>query len=209
MGPTVNHSVGFCDTILSGEKSFFFSTKSTQGESRDMQLGANGFQDSKIGAVLSFLVSVRGGLRKLEKRTWNTIQTYLTCIHHQWMWLFSDNSYLKRFASKSFVSWVPRLAILYHWISIYFSLRYHLCVYVVRVRTSPLCNYPWGRIDGSMMKFEKGHLRSPFDTLSGRVLPPSFAPRWECVGTRRPANGNAAAKSRSSTLGAAQQVAES
>lgn len=29
-----------------------------------------------------------------------------------------------------------------------------------------------------------------------------FVPRWECVGTRRPANGNAVAKSRSSTLGA-------
>ena len=74
-----------------------------QGESRDMQLGANGFQGSNIGAYSRVLfVFSHVSLQKLGKRTWNSIQKYLTCIHHQWIWLFSDNSYQKRFGSKTF-----------------------------------------------------------------------------------------------------------
>ena len=57
-------------------------------------------------------------------------------------------------------------------------------IYVVRVITHP--RYVTIREEG----FPAGCCLRP------------FVPRWECVGTRRPANGNAVAKSRSSTLGA-------
>ena len=56
-------SVGFLLHHFSGDEIFedFYQPNQlwdfAQGETRDMQLGANGFQGSKIGAVLSFLVS--------------------------------------------------------------------------------------------------------------------------------------------------------